>query len=144
MRTSLSHLDVPPEVTTGRVVVVVGGEVVVVVVLGTVVAEGDDPTVEDEVVGVGGSVVGGDFAGVVVVVVVGFEVGNEALFAGCSLATTIPMIAVAPAAAANDARVRRRTRRFASRLVSGEWGFARVFISGAGAPALRVHAKGSG
>ncbi len=116
--------------------VVVGGEVVVVVVGGAVVGgavvggvvlgvaggvpvDGVDSTV-GEVVGVVVSVVGddGDVEGVVVVV----GGGKVALlFAGCSLATTTPMSTVAPVAAMKDARVRRLTRIWARRLVSGEW-----------------------
>jgi hypothetical protein len=66
--------------------------------------------------------------GVVVPVVVDFEGvvlvvdGNktDVLFAGCSLATTIPMSAVAPVATTKDARVRRRNITLARRLLSAE------------------------
>jgi hypothetical protein len=105
---------VPPEVTTGRVVVVVGGEVVCGVAL-----DGVDSTV-GEVVDVVASVVGDDGAVEGIVVVTGGS-KVEVLFAGCSLATTTPMSTVAPAAAMKDARVRRLTRIWARRLVSGEW-----------------------
>ena len=89
-------------------------------------------------------VVGADVVGVVVVtdpagdsvvgVVVAVDdvdvVGSEVevvpvlpaveLAPGCSLATTIPMSAVAPAAATIEARVRLRTSALARRLASGE------------------------
>jgi hypothetical protein len=113
------HLDVPPEVTAGRVVVVVGGDVVVV--------DGDDPTEGSDVDGVVVSVVEEEVGGVVV---------NEVLFAvlapGCSLATMTATSAVAPVAARMDARVRRRNRALASLLVSGEWRLlARLMCGGA-------------
>jgi hypothetical protein len=100
-------------------VVVVGGDVVVVVVgadvVGVVVAP--EPA--------------GDSVVVVVVVVDDVDVeGSEVevvpvlpaveLAPGCSLATTIPMSAVAPAAARIEARVRWRTSALARRRDSGE------------------------
>ena len=97
------YLDVPPEVTTGRVVVVVGGRVVVVVgglVWGVVVdgallvvlvvgGLGVD-VVSRPLLGAGGTAGArrGDGAGV-------FELADDP---GCSLATTTPMNAVAPPA----------------------------------------------
>jgi hypothetical protein len=138
----VSHREVPPDVTTGRVVVVVGGDVVVVVVVGAdvagVVVVGvvvSDPA-DDSVVGVvvdvvAGVVVGAVVAGVVVVGVVVSVDGTEVevlpvevlaavLAPGCSLATTTPMSAVAPAAPTIEARVRYRTSVLALRLPSGE------------------------
>jgi hypothetical protein len=135
---------VPPEVTDGRVVVVVGGEVVVVVVVGTVFT----PPVDGSVV-----------VGVVVdcgtdVDVEGSEVDVDpcevdvlfaALAPGCSLAATIPITAVAPAAARNDARVSRRSRTVACRLVSGELWSSGSLISGLGShSSARVHQSGVG
>jgi hypothetical protein len=117
---------VPPEVTEGRVVVVVGGEVVVVVVVGTVFTPPVDGSVVVGVVVDGGTevdVVGSE------VVVDPDEVDGlfGALVPGCSFATTTPITAVAPAAARNDARVSRRSRTVARRLVSGElWSSGRL------------------
>ena len=103
--------------TTGRVVVVVGGEVVVVLG-GEVVVVGDGDSERGSVVA------GGD---VVVVEVLGVEVAGTgkgtvleaALAPGCSLATTTPMAMAAPVAAKAIARVNRRRRAAARRLVSG-------------------------
>jgi len=136
----IGHREVPPDVTTGRVVVVVGGDVVVVVVVvgtdvvGVVVP---DPA-GDPVVGV---VVAGVVAGVVVGVVVEVD-GTEVevlpvvvltaeLAPGCSLATTTPISAVAPAAPTIEARVRKRTSALARRLAAGElWSLGWCLIGG--------------
>jgi hypothetical protein len=117
-------------VTTGRVVVVVGGDVVVVTgaevvgvaVLGEVV-DGDPLSAGGVVVIVGRVVV------VVVVVVVEVEVdvcavegvvGDDNVGGlvdpGCSLATTMPMTPVAPAAVRAANRVSRRSRALARSL----------------------------
>jgi hypothetical protein len=130
---------------------VVGGRVVVVVVLG-VLCTGDDPPEGEDIDGVVVSVVGEDVDGVVVSVVgedvddvegavvsvVGEDVEgvvvDEGLFAelapGCSLANITPMSAVAPVAARIDARVRRRNRALARRLVSGECWFLACLMCG--------------
>jgi hypothetical protein len=101
------HLDVPPEVTAGRVVVVVGGSVVVVVGGWVVVVPALGAAVGVETSGTvvgatGGTVVeeGGALAG-------GF---SGAAFAepGCSRATTAPISVVTPAAARMAVEVRRR------------------------------------
>jgi hypothetical protein len=147
----VGHREVPPDVTTGRVVVVVGGDVVVVVVgadvVGVVVGVGvvgvvvADPA-GDPVVGVVVVVVVGVVAGVVAGVVVEVE-GTEVevlpvvvlaaeLAPGCSLATTKPMSAVAPAAPTIDARVRKRTRAWARCLASGELWLLACLIGGTG------------
>jgi len=107
------YLDVPPEVTTGRVVVVVGGRVVVVV--GVV-----DVGVVVGVVGVVGVVV----VGVVVAGVdeIGAGSGTFGLAddPGCSFATMTPMHAVAPPARTIVVVVRRRTRARARSRAIGE------------------------
>ncbi len=138
------YLDVPPDVTTGRVVVVVGGRVVVVVG-GRVVGAGvpvagaapgaalpPDPPVPPagEVVVVGGEVV------VVVVVValvpeapgcavVGTEAGVGAFVPaedpGCSLATVTPMKAAAPPATTIVVLVSRLMRACARARALGEY-----------------------
>jgi len=132
----IGHREVPPDVTTGRVVVVVGGDVVVVVVVvgtdvvGVVVP---DPA-GDPVVGV---VVAGVVAGVVVEVdgteveVLPVVVLTAELAPGCSLATTTPISAVAPAAPTIEARVRKRTSALARRLAAGElWSLGWCLIGG--------------
>ena len=106
----------------GGVVVVVGAKVVGVVVLGEV-EDGDPPSAGDVEVVVGGAVV------VVVVVEVDVDVDVSALEGvvgdgnvgvlvdpGCSLATTMPMTPVAPAAVRAAKRVRRRSRALARSL----------------------------
>jgi hypothetical protein len=125
------------------VVVVVGGVVVVVVVVGTVVTRPVD-----------GSVVVVVDCGSDVVVVVGSEVDVDpcevdvlfaALAPGCSFATTTPITAVAPAAARNDARVSRRSRTVACRLVSGELWSSGCLIGRLGShSSTRVHQSGVG
>jgi hypothetical protein len=126
-------------------VVVVGGDVVVVVVgTGVVGVVVPDP-VGDSVVGV---VVAGVVAGVVVEVdgteveVLPVVVLTDELAPGCSLATTTPMSAVAPAAPTIEARVRKRTSALALRLASGELWSLRCLIGGTGpAPWSRVHQR---
>jgi hypothetical protein len=122
--------DVPPEVTTGRVVVVVGGKVVVVcrdlLVVGDVDAEGAPESDEVGVV-VGGKVVVVEALGAEVVGTCAGALFEDALAPGCSFATTTPMAMVAPVDARAAARVRRRRRRLARRLVSEGSGWC-VFI----------------
>jgi len=136
------------------VVVVVGADVAGVVVgaevAGVVAADpAGDPVDGVVVLVVVGVVAGVAVAGVVVagVVVAGVVVeveGTEVevlpvvavlaaeLAPGCSLATTKPMSAVAPAAPTIEARVRKRTRAWARCLASGElWSLA-CFIGGTG------------
>ena len=136
------------------VVVVVGADVAAVVVgadvAGVVAADpAGDPVDGVVVLVVVGVVAGVAVAGVVVagVVVAGVVVeveGTEVevlpvvavlaaeLAPGCSLATTKPMSAVAPAAPTIEARVRKRTRAWARCLASGElWSLA-CFIGGTG------------
>jgi hypothetical protein len=137
------------------VVVVVGADVAAVVVgadvAGVVAADPAGDPVDGVVVlvVVVGVVAGVAVAGVVVagVVVAGVVVeveGTEVevlpvvgvlaaeLAPGCSLATTKPMSAVAPAAPTIEARVRKRTRAWARCLASGElWSLA-CFIGGTG------------
>ena len=90
------YLDVPPDVTTGRVVVVVGGRVV-----------------------------GGGRVVVVVGVVVGTEAGVGALEPaddpGCSRATVTPMKALAPPATTIVVLVSRLTRACARVRALGEY-----------------------
>jgi hypothetical protein len=95
------HLDVPPDVTSGRVVVVVGGRLVVGVVEGLLV--------------VGLVVADGKVVGVVEgVLVVGTGVGTGPFGLtddpGCSFATVRPIQVVAPPARAIAVVVNRRTR----------------------------------
>jgi hypothetical protein len=131
----IGHREVPPDVTTGRVVVVVGGDVVVVVVVGTdVVGVVVPDPAGDPVVGV---VVAGVGAGVVVEVdgteveVLPVVVLTAELAPGCSLATTTPISAVAPAAPTIEARVRKRTSALARRLAAGElWSLGWCLIGG--------------
>jgi hypothetical protein len=131
----IGHREVPPDVTTGRVVVVVGGDVVVVVVVGTdVVGVVVPDPAGDPVVGV---VVAGVVAGVVVEVdgteveVLPVVVLTAELAPGCSLATTTPISAVAPAAPTIEARVRKRTSALARRLAAGElWSLGWCLIGG--------------
>jgi hypothetical protein len=119
-------------------VVVVGGRLVVVVVVGAKVvgtAVGVElPPVGDSDVGaevVGASVVGvlvgdADVDGAVEVEVIGDGDGGvplvlaSELAPGCSLATTMPISAVAPVAARTAERVRRRRRTLARSRVPGE------------------------
>ena len=91
-------------------------------------------------VAVAGVVVAGVVVAGVVVEVEGTEVEVLPVVAvlaaelapGCSLATTKPMSAVAPAAPTIEARVRKRTRAWARCLASGElWSLA-CFIGGTG------------
>jgi hypothetical protein len=86
------HLDVPPDVTTGRVVVVVGGTLVAGVVVGVLVVGTGDGT--------------GPF--------------GLAEDPGCSFATVRPIHAVAPPARAIDVVVNRRTRVCARSRSAGE------------------------
>jgi hypothetical protein len=114
-----AHLDVPPEVTTGRVVVVVGGEVVVVLGGEVVVVVDADPDAVPGSDEVGGAVVVVD---VVDVELAEIDVGlvlAEVLAPGCSLATTTPIAMAAPVATKAVERVNRRRRAAARRLVSG-------------------------
>jgi hypothetical protein len=144
---------VPPEMTTGRVVVVVvvGGGLVDVVVgaeVGGVVACVELPpkvgsefgaggvgvdvlgtVVEVEDVDVDGAVgidVAGDSGGVVTLVLAGEPAP------GCSLATTMPISAVAPVAASTAERVRRRKRRLTRSRDCGVLGGFRCFMVDAG------------
>lgn len=101
-RVNRGHLDVPPDVTTGRVVVVVGGRLVVGVVVG-----------DGKVVGV-----------VVGVLVVGTGAGTGSFGPaddpGCSFATVTPMHAVAPPARTIVVVVNLRTRACARSRSAGE------------------------
>lgn len=99
------HLDVPPDVTSGRVVVVVGGRLVVVggrlvvgvvLVVGLVVRDGKVVGVVEGVLVVGTGVGTGPF--------------GLADDPGCSFATVRPIHAVAPPARAIAVVVTRRTR----------------------------------
>jgi hypothetical protein len=104
-------------VVVGGKVVVVGGEVVVG---GDVDAAGEPESDEGYVVVVGGRVLVVEVLGAEGV---GFCVGavfEGALAPGCSFATTTPMAMVAPVDARAAARVRRRRRRWARRLFSGD------------------------
>lgn len=106
--------------------VVVGAVVVGVVVVGVVVVGVDGELFADASVE-GVEVVAPEVVDVVdPVVVVALEVADE-LAPGCSLATTIPISVVAPAAATTDVRVRRRRRTCACARDSGE--FSLLFIS---------------
>jgi len=100
------YLDVPPDVTTGRVVVVVGG--LVVVVVGGLVVGVVDGTAVGEL-----AVVGVVVVVVVVLGVVGAGAGSRpfglADDPGCSFATMTPMQAVAPPARTIVVVVKRRT-----------------------------------
>ena len=119
-RVNRRHLEVPPDVTTGRVVVVVGGRLVVGVVGGVLVV-GVVMGVPD----VGLEVGGGKVVGVVVgVLVVGSGDGTgpfgRADDPGCSFATVRPIHAVAPPARAIEVVVNRRTRVCARSRSGGE------------------------
>jgi hypothetical protein len=101
------HDDEPPEVTLGDVVVVVGAVVVVVLDCDSGETSPDDVLVVVEVV---------DVDGVVPVLT------DVPLAPGCSLATTTPMSAVAPAAASATVLVSSFRRALARCRVSREGG----------------------
>jgi len=125
------YLDVPPDVTTGRVVVAVGG---IVVVVGWIVVVG------------GGAVVPPDPAAppalpAAVVVGVGTEAGVGPFGPpddpGCSLATVTPMKALTPPATTIVVLVSRLTRACARARALGEYrsGVRLTASQGGSAPA---------
>ena len=126
------YLEVPPDVTAGRVVVVVGGLVVVVVGLVVVVVGAAPSWPEAPVVVVGMVVDVVDVVDVVLGDAAGTVLGAGGAVAGavppgCSLATVTPMSAAAPPASTTAVLVKREIRACALERAPGVcWSRARL------------------